>query len=75
MSELQTRAAEIKAIAANCDTILGLSRALGWSMEITRHANTELSLNLPEHGLRPAGERVAGRAVPKPTKAKSGGAK
>lgn len=72
MSELQSRAAEIRAVAANCDTILDLSRKLGWSMEITRHANTELALNLPEHGLRPAGERVAGRAVPKPVKKGAG---
>ena len=69
-NELQRRAVEIRAIAAKCGTILDLSRALGWSMEISRHANTELSLNLPEHGLRPAGERVAGRAVPKPVKRK-----
>ena len=74
MSELQSRAAEIRAIAHNpkCRTIIDLARAFGWSMEIARHANTELNLGLPEAGLRPAGAKVEGRAHPKPTKKGAG---
>jgi len=67
-SELQARAAEIRTLAADCKTLLDLSRATGWTMEVARHANTELALGLPEHGLRPAGTRVEGRPTPKSVK-------
>lgn len=70
MSEIQERAAEIRKLATGCTNLIDLSRATGWSMEIARHANTELSLGLPEAGLRPAGAKVAGVAVPKPVKRK-----
>ena len=69
-SELELRASEIRAIASDCDDLLALSRRLRWSMEIARHANAELGLNLPEHGLKPPGAKVEGRAVPKPVKRK-----
>ena len=66
MSELNARADELRTLASKCKTLLDLSRATGWSMEVARHANTELSLGLPEHGLKPAGTRVEGRPTPKP---------
>lgn len=67
-SELHSRAEELRTMAATCKTLLDLSRATGWSMEVCRHANTELSLGLPEHGLKPAGARSEGRPTPKPVK-------
>ena len=67
-SELQSRAAEIRQVASECEHLLDLSRRLRWSMEIARHANAELGLGLPEHGLKPPGAKVEGRAVPKPVK-------
>lgn len=70
MSELQSRAAEIRAAAAQCKNLRDLAINRGWSMEIARHANTELNLGLPEAGLRPAGAKVEGRAHPKPVKRK-----
>jgi len=72
MSELQSRAAEIRQVASECEHLLELSRRLRWSMEIARHANAELNLGLPEAGLKPAGAKVAGVAVPKPTKKGTG---
>ena len=71
--EIQSRADEVRNLAKECATLLELSRKTGWSMEIARHWNTELSLNLPEAGLRSAGPRTEGRAVPKPTAKKGGG--
>lgn len=69
MSELQDRAAEIRAIAHNpkCKTVNDLAKAFGWTMEIARHANQVLALNLPDAKLR-AGPPTAGQANPKPTK-------
>jgi hypothetical protein len=69
MSEIETRADEIRGIAQSCKTINDLARKLGWSMEITRHANTVLSLDLPDARLK-TGPATAGRAVPKPVKRK-----
>jgi hypothetical protein len=71
MSELETRADEIRGIAQSCKTINDLAKRLGWSMEITRHANTVLSLDLPDARLK-TGPATAGRAVPKPTKKGAG---
>jgi hypothetical protein len=67
MSELARRADEIQGIAQSCKTINDLARKLGWSMEVARHANQALNLNLPDAKLR-TGPATAGRAVPKPQK-------
>ena len=69
MSELLAKADEVRAVAAQCKNLRELAINRGWSMEIARHWNTELSLNLPEAGLRSAGPRTEGRAVPKLGKA------
>ena len=66
--EIQSRADEVRNRAKECATLLDLSRAMGWSMEIARHWSAELGLNLPEHGLKPVGPRTEGRANPKPGK-------
>ena len=69
MSELQDRAAEIRAIAHNpkCKTVNDLAKAFGWNMETARHAREVLGLDLPDAKLR-AGPPTAGQANPKPTK-------
>ena len=69
MSELIDRADEIRGIAQKCKTINDLAKRLGWSMEVTRHANQVLSLDLPDAKLQ-AGKRTEAQAVPKPQKAK-----
>ena len=66
-SEIQTRATELRAIAAKCKTINEFRAATGWNMETARHANQVLALNLPDAKLR-AGKPTVGQAVPKPTK-------
>jgi hypothetical protein len=70
-SEIDQRADEIRAIAAkpSCKTINDLAKHLGWSMEVTRHANTVLGLGLADAKLR-TGPRTEARSVPKPQKAK-----
>jgi hypothetical protein len=68
-SEIDRRADEIRAIAKGCKTINDLAKHLGWSMEVTRHANTVLSLGLADAKLQ-AGKRTEARSVPKPQKAK-----
>ena len=72
-SELETRADEIRGIAAKrtCKNINDLAHELGWNMETARHANQVLSLGLPDAKLK-TGPATAGRAVPKPVK-KAGG--
>lgn len=67
MSEIIDRADELRAIAAKCKTLNDLAKRLGWSMEIARHANTVLGLDLPDAKLR-AGPPTAGQANPKLTK-------
>jgi hypothetical protein len=67
MSEIIERADEIRAIAAKCKTLNDLAKRLGWSMEIARHANAVLGLDLPDARLK-TGPATAGRAVPKPVK-------
>jgi hypothetical protein len=69
MSEIIERADEIRGISQSCKTINDLARKLGWSMEITRHANTVLSLGLADARL-PQGPRTEAKAVPKPVKRK-----
>jgi hypothetical protein len=69
MSELIQRADEIRGLAQSCKTINDLAKRLGWSMEVTRHANTVLSLGLADAKLQ-AGKRTEARSVPKPQKAK-----
>ena len=66
-SELETRADELRAIAAKCKTINEFARELSWSMEVSRHAREVLGLDLPDAKLR-AGKPTVGQAVPKPTK-------
>ena len=69
MSELIDRADEIRGLAEKCKTINDLAKRLGWSMEVTRHANQVLSLGLGDAKLQ-AGKRTEARSVPKPVKAK-----
>ena len=71
MSELQDRAAEIRAIAHNpkCKTVNDLAKAFGWTMEIARHANQVLNLDLPDARLK-TGPAKAAQAHPKPVKRK-----
>jgi hypothetical protein len=69
MSEIIDRADEIRGIAQSCKTINDLAKRLGWSMEITRHANTVLALNLPDAKLQ-TGPKTEARSVPKPVKRK-----
>lgn len=68
-SELETRADEIRGIAAkpSCKTVNDLARELSWTMETARWANTVLGLDLPDAKLR-AGPPTVGQANPKPTK-------
>jgi hypothetical protein len=69
MSEIEDRAARIRAIAETCLTVNELAKRLGWNMETARHANTVLALNLPDAKLR-AGPATEAKAVPKPVKRK-----
>lgn len=69
MSELIDRADEIRGLAEKCKTINDLAKRLGWSMEVTRHANQVLSLGLSDAKLQ-ARKRIEAQAVPKPQKAK-----
>ena len=72
-SELETRADEIRGIAAKrtCKNINDLAHELGWNMETARHANQVLALNLPDAKLR-AGPPTAGQANPKQPKKQAG---
>ena len=72
-SELETRADELRAIAAkpSCKTLNDFAKATGFSMEIARHAREVLGLDLPDAKLR-TGPATAGRAVPKPVKKQGG---
>ena len=65
-SELETRADELRAIAAkpSCKTLNDFAKATGFSMEIARHAREVLGLNLPDAKLR-AGPPAAGRQGPR----------
>jgi len=69
MSEIEDRAARIRAIAETCLTVNELAKRLGWNMETARHANQVLSLNLPDARLQ-TGPRTEAKAVPKPVKRK-----
>jgi hypothetical protein len=69
MSEIIERADEIRGISQSCKTINDLAKRLGWSMEISRHANTVLSLGLADAKLQ-TGPAKAGQAHPKPVKRK-----
>ncbi len=72
-SELESRADEIRAIAAkpSCKTINDLSRLTGFNMETARHWNVELGLNLPDARLR-TGPRTEAKANPKQPKKQGG---
>lgn len=70
-SEIQTRADELRAIAAKCKTINEFARELSWSMEVSRHARDVLGLDLPDAKLR-AGPPTAGQANPKQPKKQAG---
>jgi len=69
MSEIIERADELRAIAKTCTNLNEFAKAVGWRMEIARHANTVLALNLPDARLR-AGPATEAKAVPKPVKRK-----
>jgi len=70
-SEIITRADEIRGISQSCKTINDLARKLGWSMEVTRHANTVLALNLPDARLQ-TGPKTEAKANPKQPKKQGG---
>ena len=72
-SELETRADELRAIAAkpSCKTLNDFAKATGFSMEIARHAREVLGLDLPDAKLR-AGPPAAGQANPKQPKKQAG---
>ncbi len=70
-SELALRADEIREAAKTCKTIRDLADHFRWSMEVARHANQGLSLNLPEAQLRPGPAKVA-VACPKPVRKGAG---
>jgi hypothetical protein len=69
MSEIETRADEIRGIAQSCKTINDLAKRMAWNMETARHANQALALGLSPARLR-GGELKVGVAVPKPVKRK-----
>ena len=75
MSEITERANELRQIAKGCATVTDLARKLKWNQESARAANEQLSLGLGDVKLNRGGAPREGMAVPKPTKAKSGGAK
>jgi len=70
-SELETRADEIRGIAAKrtVKNINDLARELSWNMETARWANQVLSLGLGDARLQ-TGPRTEAKAVPKPVKRK-----
>jgi hypothetical protein len=68
-SEIQTRADELRAIAAKCRTLNDFARVTGFPMEIARHTRDILGLNLPDARLK-AGPATEARSVPKPVKRK-----
>jgi hypothetical protein len=68
-SEIQTRADELRAIAAKCRTLNDFARVTGFPMEIARHTRDILALNLPDARLQ-TGPRTEAKAVPKPVKRK-----
>jgi hypothetical protein len=69
MSEIIDRADELRAIAKTCTNLNEFAKAVGWRMEIARHANQVLALNLPDAKLQ-TGPAKAGQAHPKPVKRK-----
>jgi hypothetical protein len=71
MSELARRADEIRGISQSCKTINDLAKRTGFSMEIARHWNAELKLNLPDATPRGGAVRIA-QANPKPQKKGAG---
>ena len=68
-SEIERRADELRDIARACTNLNEFAKALGWRMEVARHAAKVLSLDLPDAKLQ-AGKRTEARSVPKPQKAK-----
>lgn len=65
-SEIQSRAAEIRALAADCQTLSDLRKKLGWNMESIIHANSELDLGLPAIRDNRAGAPRKPQPAPKP---------
>lgn len=68
-SEIQTRADELRAIAAKCKNLNDFARVTGFPMEIARHTRDILGLELPDAKLRTGPAKVA-QAHPKPVKRK-----
>jgi hypothetical protein len=71
MSEIERRSEELRDIARACTNLNEFAKAVGWRMETARHANTVLSLNLPDARLR-AGPATEAKANPKQPKKQGG---
>lgn len=67
MSEILDRADELRAIAAECETVQEFAIRLGWHIQSAHHANELLNLNLPiiRKSNRAGAPRPA-QACPKP---------
>lgn len=70
-SEITRRAEELRDVARACATLNEFAKATGWTMEIARHANTVLALNLADAAPTGGAVKVA-QANPKPTKKQGG---
>lgn len=67
-SEITDRADELRAIAADCDTVQDFARKLNWHMQSAHRANEVLKLGLPiiRKSGRTGPPKVA-QSCPKPT--------
>jgi predicted phage tail protein len=68
VNEIQSRASELRKIAAECDTVQDFARRMSWPMSSAHAANDQLKLNLPI--IRKSGRSTtpkAAQACPKPT--------
>jgi hypothetical protein len=68
-SEIERRSEELRDIARACTNLNEFAKAVGWRMEIARHANQVLSLGLGDARLQ-TGPKTEAKAVPKPVKRK-----
>lgn len=66
-SEIEDRAEELRALAAECDTVQDFANRLGWHIQSAHRANELLKLNLPIiRSAGRAGKPRAAQACPKP---------
>jgi len=75
-SEIEDRAAELRALAAKCGTVQEFANRLGWHIQSGHRANELLKLNLPIlRSSGRAGKPRDAQPCPKPAgKQKGGGA-